>query len=471
MRAHGTRSRPSDERDTHRPVIRPSAPVQRMLDLQHRAGNAAVARAVEAERHEHGPGCGHGQAADTGPTAQRGLLDAAMATPSSPLPGPFLAKAKSFYQNDNLSAGRVHDNPTAQRATAAMGAQAMTVGSHIFLGPSAVGNTEILAHEASHLDKNLRGVRETGNDNGAGVTVTDPGQGSERAAVADGAAFASGAATAPSVVAQRAVGARAGEWEDTVQRATGGVTTAPVQRALDPALVESATTALGITAAVKIVEVPPGVRADLPFEKYPAGNVVGLTPADGRLSVQEVNGWHDGSTPASDVVAQSGGGGYLAQYGMILVNSTAEGGFTVAQTIQHEMGHLKQHQDGFDVDMSGGRRALVEYHNILVNENALTGQLRMEYTSSDNTISSAVRDRAREAGLNLANPWQALVAYVQASGDAGQQRLLAAIVAELANTNYDEEEGRGFAKKTRRAKIQDRVGRMYFNALFAAPQS
>ncbi len=206
-----------------------------MLNLQQAAGNAAVARAVEAERHEHGPGCGHGGAADTTPTAQRSLLEAAMATPSSPLPGSFLARAKSFYRNDRLSEGRVHDNPTAQRATAALGAQAMTVGKDIFLGPSAVNDARILAHEASHLDKNLRGVRETGNDNGAGVTVTDPGQGSERAAEADGAAFAAGASVAPSVVARSAVTGRAGEPGEAVQRSTGG-TDAPVQRAGDEAL-------------------------------------------------------------------------------------------------------------------------------------------------------------------------------------------------------------------------------------------
>ncbi|MGW4909842.1 eCIS core domain-containing protein [Streptomyces sp. NPDC004270] len=233
MHARAERDRSSDERDTAQRVIRPSALVQRMLDLQQTAGNTAVARMVEQERHQHGPGCEHVDPAvqrreatghrhdgaeDTHPTAHRSLIDAAMATPSSPLPGPFLTKAKAFYGNDALSAGRVHDNTTAQRATAALGAQAMTIGSHIFLGSSAVGDTEVLAHETSHLDKNLRGIRETGNDNGAGVTVTDPGQGSERAAVADGAAFTAGAATAPSVVAQRAVAHEADGAERTAQR-------------------------------------------------------------------------------------------------------------------------------------------------------------------------------------------------------------------------------------------------------------
>ncbi|WP_327728539.1 DUF4157 domain-containing protein [Streptomyces sp. NBC_00487] len=235
MYARGKRNLSSGELDTAHRVIQPSAPVQRMLDLQRTAGNTAVARMVERERHQHGPGCehadpavqrrettghsrGHDVAEDTHPTDHRSLIDAAMATPSSPLPGPFLTKAKAFYGNDALSAGRVHDNATAQRATAALGARAMTIGSHIFLGSSAVGDTETLAHETSHLDKNLRGIRETGNDNGAGVTVTDPGQGSERAAVADGAAFTAGAATAPSVVARHAVAQEADGAERPAQR-------------------------------------------------------------------------------------------------------------------------------------------------------------------------------------------------------------------------------------------------------------
>ncbi|MFE5396284.1 DUF4157 domain-containing protein [Streptomyces sp. NPDC056568] len=229
MRAHGTRSRSSDERDAApRHVAAPSAPVQRMLNLQRLAGNAAVARSVEEDRHEHGPGCGHGGVEDTHPTAQRSLLDAARNTPSTSLPAAFLSKAKPFFQNERLSEGRLHDNPIAQRATAALGAEAMTVGKHIFLGPKAVGNTKTLVHEASHLDKNLRGIPETGHDHGAGMTVTDPNQGSERAADHDSTAFMSGAGTAPSVVAQRSVADRTAEAEhaagagEAVQRSTAG---------------------------------------------------------------------------------------------------------------------------------------------------------------------------------------------------------------------------------------------------------
>lgn len=202
VRAHGSGSRQPAAGQASRGAAQRGAPVHQMLRLQQAAGNAAVARAVEEARHEHGPGCGHGQP-DAAPAGQLDLINEAMATPSTQLPGAFLSKAQSFYQNDRLSAGRVHSNPTAQRATEAMGARAMTIDNHIFLGASAIGDTETLAHEASHLNANLSGVRETGRDNGAGVTVTDPGQSSEVAATADGAAFAAGAEFAPSVVAQR----------------------------------------------------------------------------------------------------------------------------------------------------------------------------------------------------------------------------------------------------------------------------
>ncbi|MEV6580845.1 DUF4157 domain-containing protein [Streptomyces sp. NPDC051582] len=247
MRAHGKQDRSSQERAASRTSAAPSTPAQRMLDLNRAAGNGAVARAVEAQRHLHGPGCGHGETTvqrreavrhehdhehghehdhghkgveDSRQASQIGLLESALNTPSSPLPDPFLGKAKAFYRNEGLGAGRVHDNATAQRATAALGAHAVTVGSHILLGPKAVGNTGILAHEVSHLDKNLRGVRETGHDNGEGVAVTDPGQGSERAADTDSAAFVAGHDTAPSVAQRAAVeeGSATAHEEPAVQR-------------------------------------------------------------------------------------------------------------------------------------------------------------------------------------------------------------------------------------------------------------
>ncbi|MFI0716476.1 DUF4157 domain-containing protein [Streptomyces inhibens] len=189
--------------------------------LQRLAGNRTVERLLTEDRHSHGPGCGHdkpGGEHDTGresgrdtggletgsgggPAVQRELLDEAMTSPGRPLPDTVRTRAESFYNND-FSSAVLHDGPVAQRATEAMGAQAMTVGTHVFLPPGKAQDTELIGHELSHVDKNLRGERETGTSNGAGVTVTDPGQASERAAGHDGAAFAAGATTAPSVTAR-----------------------------------------------------------------------------------------------------------------------------------------------------------------------------------------------------------------------------------------------------------------------------
>ncbi|MFG3250779.1 DUF4157 domain-containing protein [Streptomyces sp. NPDC048187] len=199
-------------RAPHRAVTAPTPAVSggpmtpaTVLALQGSAGNRAVQRVVGQDTHQHGAGCGHDGIDDRSPEGQSQLLAAAQNTPSSPLPGAFLAKATTFYQNPNLAHARVHADPVAQRATAAMGAEAMTIGMDVYLGPSAIGNEGILAHEASHLDKNSRGITETGSRSGAGgPAVTDPGQGSEVAAVNDSAAFKAGHEVAPSVAVQRA---------------------------------------------------------------------------------------------------------------------------------------------------------------------------------------------------------------------------------------------------------------------------
>lgn len=202
-----------------------------VLTLQRAVGRQAVARALGREEHVHGADCGHGavQRRAVVETAQAPaeLLDDAMASTSRPIEGGTLKKAQSFYQNDHLSRGRVHTGPLAQRAVAAFGATAMTVGEHIFFGAGVERDTATAFHEYGHLDKNTRGIAETGTDNGTGAPVTNPNQGSEREAATDGAAAAKGAEVAPSV-AQRAVrqagapfaGSGAPVQRATVQRAS-----------------------------------------------------------------------------------------------------------------------------------------------------------------------------------------------------------------------------------------------------------
>lgn len=213
-----------------------------VLTLQRAVGRQAVARVLGREEHVHGADCGHSAvqrraAVETADTAEApaDILGAAMASSSRSIEGGTLKKAQSFYQNDRLSLGRVHTGPLAQRAVAAFGARAMTVGQHIFFGAGVERDTATAFHEYGHLDKNTRGIAETGTDNGTGAPVTNPNQSSEREAATDGAAAAAGAAVAPSV-AQRAVaqgaatvaGPDAAVQRTTVQRTT--VQRATVQR-------------------------------------------------------------------------------------------------------------------------------------------------------------------------------------------------------------------------------------------------
>ncbi|MGH4031070.1 DUF4157 domain-containing protein [Actinomycetota bacterium Odt1-20B] len=181
-----------------------------------RSPSTTVARrfaAQDAHAHEVVP--------DTSPEGQAALLAAAKNSPSESLPSAVVAKAVPFYQNDRIASTRVHRDPISQRATAAMGAEAMTIDNHIFLTAEAASNEETIGHELSHVDKNTRGIVETGHDNGAGAAVTDPRQGSEVAAKTDGAAFKAGETTAPSLTAQRTATTAT---DRAVQRAAGSPT-------------------------------------------------------------------------------------------------------------------------------------------------------------------------------------------------------------------------------------------------------
>lgn len=181
----------------------PTGPAE-VMALRGQVGNSVVARLLKEERHVHGAGCGHDGIEDSDPKAQSALVKAAIDSPGSEIPDPLRTKAESFYGTD-FTPARLHDGPVAQRAIKAMGAEAMTIGHHLFLPPSGSRNMALIGHEFSHLNKNFQGVPETGKDNGAGTPVTDPNQPSERTADTEGHAFAAHASSAPSPTVQRAV--------------------------------------------------------------------------------------------------------------------------------------------------------------------------------------------------------------------------------------------------------------------------
>ncbi|MFI6244927.1 DUF4157 domain-containing protein [Streptomyces sp. NPDC051016] len=141
---------------------------QRMLALQRRAGNAAVARAVEEERHEHDAGCGHAQQ-DT-PVQRRAVLGV-LGTPGRPVDSAIRAKAEQGMGTD-FSDVVMHTGPEAEASAAEFGARAYTSGRHIVVGAGGADEHTML-HELAHAWQQQKGPVE-GTDTGAGVRLSDP---------------------------------------------------------------------------------------------------------------------------------------------------------------------------------------------------------------------------------------------------------------------------------------------------------
>ncbi|EHN77900.1 DUF4157 domain-containing protein [Streptomyces coelicoflavus] len=191
MRTHGTQAaQQADKQSPGRHSAAPGTTAGRMLALQSQAGNAAVSRAVQRARHEHGPGCGHGQeqqAADSADVQRRVSVDSgfverprvsvdeAIKTPGKPLPDRIREPAEREY---GMSFGHVtmHDNAVAQQSAMDLDAIAYTSGSHIVAQRSLDDAT--LFHETHHVFQQSRG-KVAGTNNGHGESVSDPGHSEE----------------------------------------------------------------------------------------------------------------------------------------------------------------------------------------------------------------------------------------------------------------------------------------------------
>ncbi|GGT11800.1 hypothetical protein GCM10010240_51690 [Streptomyces griseoviridis] len=171
-----------------------------MLALQRLAGNSAVSRAVQRARHEHGPGCGHGEPEAAGvqrrmaPSAPaleepRVSVDDAINTSGKPLPPHIQERAEQAY---GMSFGhvRLHDNAVAQRSAENLQAIAYTTGSHIVAQRSALDDATLF-HEAHHVWQQSQG-KVAGHDNGHGESVSDPNHHEEVEAAEVGARMARG---------------------------------------------------------------------------------------------------------------------------------------------------------------------------------------------------------------------------------------------------------------------------------------
>ncbi|MEV1065175.1 DUF4157 domain-containing protein [Streptomyces sp. NPDC050263] len=206
MRAQGKGTSAKEGTPGRRPAARPTrAPgwAAGVLDLQRLAGNAAVSRAVETERHQHSAGCGHEQQ----PAVQRSsLVHQVLNSPGSSLNGALAGEMSARFGGVDFSSVRVHTDTVAQRSAAEIGATAYTSRDHVVWDGR---DKHTLAHELTHVVQQRQGP-VSGADNGGGLRVSDPGDSYERAAEANARRVMAGPAPV-----QRAVEQHTGHAEHT----------------------------------------------------------------------------------------------------------------------------------------------------------------------------------------------------------------------------------------------------------------
>lgn len=166
------RGRAGDERRPGR--VPPPGPAAALLALQRAAGNAAVARAVEEQRHRHSAACG--------PDApvQRSAVHQVLRTSGQPLDPSLRSEMEGRFDGEDFSAVRVHTDTVAQRSAAEIGARAYTSGSHVVWDGR---DKHTLAHELDHVRQQRRGA-VPGTDDGSGLRVSDPSDWAEKEAEA-----------------------------------------------------------------------------------------------------------------------------------------------------------------------------------------------------------------------------------------------------------------------------------------------
>ncbi|MET8167505.1 DUF4157 domain-containing protein [Streptomyces sp. NPDC005329] len=199
-----------------------------VLALQRTAGNAAVVRALEqqrqAQRHAHGPSCGHAGLApvqrhvhgsscghdesgrDEAAPVQRSSVPDVLRAAGQPLDGAVRADMESRLGAD-FSDVRLHTGPTAQRSAAEVGARAYTSGSNVVIGAGGA-DRHTLAHELTHVIQQRQGP-VAGTDNGSGLSISDPSDRFERAAEENARRVLSGPAPAAETPVQRTAAAPA----------------------------------------------------------------------------------------------------------------------------------------------------------------------------------------------------------------------------------------------------------------------
>ncbi|MBV1936527.1 DUF4157 domain-containing protein [Streptomyces sp. BV286] len=139
-------------------------PASRVLALQRAAGNAAVARAVEEQRHEHGANCGHG------PSVQRSAVHKVLSSPGQTMDGTLRNEMEGRFGGEDFSGVRLHTDSAALDSAAEIGALAYTSFPHVVWDGR---DKQVLAEELHHIGQQSRGP-VPGTDNGDGLMISDP---------------------------------------------------------------------------------------------------------------------------------------------------------------------------------------------------------------------------------------------------------------------------------------------------------
>jgi len=152
------------------------------LFLQTTVGNAALARMIQRREHaDDERDAAAGTQTEAAPV-QRSAVHDVLRSPGRPLDEPVRTEMESRLGED-FRAVRVHDDASAARSAAEIGARAYTSGDHVVLGRGG-SDAHTLAHELTHVIQQRRGP-VAGAETGSGLRLSDPTDRFERAAEAN----------------------------------------------------------------------------------------------------------------------------------------------------------------------------------------------------------------------------------------------------------------------------------------------
>lgn len=183
-----------------------------VMALQRTVGNDAVTRMLQQQRHTHSASCGHQAPGprDTPGSAvvQRSSVHQVLRSPGRPLDEPVRQEMETRLGAD-FSDVRVHDDATARRSAAEVGARAYTSGEHVVIGQGG-GDKHTLAHELTHVIQQRSGA-VAGTQTPDGLQISDPSDRFERAAEANATRVMQGPVDLRRTAADRHRPAPAGE--------------------------------------------------------------------------------------------------------------------------------------------------------------------------------------------------------------------------------------------------------------------